>query len=195
MGKIIEKSKGGGGRGQKASSTIVQSPLLPPSSAAPLSYILRLKFFFMLSVSDLCLSSNTINLRPSGSPAPLTLLPGWSSLFLSWIASSYLHYREMIRACKVNFDVSDSFLFLLPPISVLPTVYMHLLFMFQSLWGIPSFLVAFCAYLLETGEKAGDNFRVFSYHKLKVATDGFHPSNKIGEGGCGSVYKVGININ
>lgn len=34
------------------------------------------------------------------------------------------------------------------------------------------------------------NFRVFSYNELKYATTNFHLSNKIGEGGFGSVYKV-----
>ncbi|KAK7245138.1 hypothetical protein RIF29_39973 [Crotalaria pallida] len=38
----------------------------------------------------------------------------------------------------------------------------------------------------------GDNdgsFRVYSYSELKSATRGFHPSEKVGEGGFGSVYK------
>lgn len=34
-----------------------------------------------------------------------------------------------------------------------------------------------------------ENFRVFSSNELKSATGGFHSSNKIGEGGFGSVYK------
>ncbi|KAI6698127.1 hypothetical protein NL676_018246 [Syzygium grande] len=33
------------------------------------------------------------------------------------------------------------------------------------------------------------SFRVFSYKEMKAATMGFHPSNKIGEGGFGSVFK------
>ncbi|XP_059428262.1 putative serine/threonine-protein kinase [Corylus avellana] len=33
------------------------------------------------------------------------------------------------------------------------------------------------------------NFRVFTYNELKSATSGFHPTNKIGEGGFGTVYK------
>ncbi|XVF75536.1 hypothetical protein PTKIN_Ptkin13bG0195300 [Pterospermum kingtungense] len=32
-------------------------------------------------------------------------------------------------------------------------------------------------------------FHAFLYDELKIATDGFRPSNKIGEGGFGSVYK------
>ncbi|XP_057475222.1 putative serine/threonine-protein kinase isoform X1 [Actinidia eriantha] len=40
------------------------------------------------------------------------------------------------------------------------------------------------------GDQLGaENFRVFSYNELKAASQGFHPSNKIGEGGFGSVYK------
>lgn len=31
---------------------------------------------------------------------------------------------------------------------------------------------------------------MFSYKEMKAATMGFHPSNKIGEGGFGSVFKV-----
>lgn len=41
----------------------------------------------------------------------------------------------------------------------------------------------------ETGGNTSENFQVFSYKELKIATDSFHPSNKIGEGGFGSVYK------
>ncbi|XP_019432268.1 PREDICTED: probable LRR receptor-like serine/threonine-protein kinase At1g07650 isoform X2 [Lupinus angustifolius] len=33
------------------------------------------------------------------------------------------------------------------------------------------------------------NFRVFTYKELKSATDNFHASGKVGEGGFGSVYK------
>ncbi|KAA8518757.1 hypothetical protein F0562_016469 [Nyssa sinensis] len=39
------------------------------------------------------------------------------------------------------------------------------------------------------GEQTSQNFRVFSSNELKVATHGFRSSNKIGEGGFGSVYK------
>ncbi|TQD69518.1 hypothetical protein C1H46_044949 [Malus baccata] len=35
-----------------------------------------------------------------------------------------------------------------------------------------------------------ENFRIFSCKELKSATNGFHSSNKLGEGGFGSVYKV-----
>jgi hypothetical protein len=31
---------------------------------------------------------------------------------------------------------------------------------------------------------------LYSYNVLKVATKDFHPSNKLGEGGFGAVYKV-----
>ncbi|XP_062003769.1 putative serine/threonine-protein kinase isoform X2 [Rosa rugosa] len=34
-----------------------------------------------------------------------------------------------------------------------------------------------------------ENFRIFSCKELKSATNGFHASNKLGEGGFGSVYK------
>ncbi|KAG9134542.1 hypothetical protein Leryth_000892 [Lithospermum erythrorhizon] len=36
----------------------------------------------------------------------------------------------------------------------------------------------------------GDGFRVFTFNELKVATNGYRPSNKIGEGDSGSVYQV-----
>ncbi|XP_052172029.1 putative serine/threonine-protein kinase isoform X2 [Diospyros lotus] len=39
------------------------------------------------------------------------------------------------------------------------------------------------------GEEGTQDFRVFSYNELKVASHGFSPSTKIGEGGFGSVYK------
>ncbi|KAK4583279.1 hypothetical protein RGQ29_026175 [Quercus rubra] len=38
-------------------------------------------------------------------------------------------------------------------------------------------------------EQNPENFRVFSYNELRSATNGFHSSAKIGEGGFGSVYK------
>jgi len=34
------------------------------------------------------------------------------------------------------------------------------------------------------------NIRLFSYSELRSATDNFHPSNRIGRGGFGTVYKV-----
>ncbi|VVA12257.1 PREDICTED: putative serine/threonine- [Prunus dulcis] len=37
------------------------------------------------------------------------------------------------------------------------------------------------------------NVHAFTYKELKVATNDFHPSNKIGEGGFGSVYKGRLN--
>lgn len=39
------------------------------------------------------------------------------------------------------------------------------------------------------GEQNQENFRVYSYNELKSATNDFHTSNKVGEGGFGSVYK------
>ncbi|KAH0779522.1 hypothetical protein KY290_005949 [Solanum tuberosum] len=41
----------------------------------------------------------------------------------------------------------------------------------------------------ETGGKRVQKFSIFSYKELKVATHGFRASNRIGEGGFGSVYK------
>ncbi|XP_014495579.1 putative serine/threonine-protein kinase isoform X1 [Vigna radiata var. radiata] len=41
----------------------------------------------------------------------------------------------------------------------------------------------------EPGEDGDGNFRIFTYRELNSATRGFHPSEKIGEGGFGSVYK------
>lgn len=34
------------------------------------------------------------------------------------------------------------------------------------------------------------NINKLSYNELKIATDDFHPANKIGRGGFGIVYKV-----
>ncbi|KAK9920897.1 hypothetical protein M0R45_029435 [Rubus argutus] len=42
--------------------------------------------------------------------------------------------------------------------------------------------------LRQDGENE-ENFRIFSSKDLKSATNGFHSSNKLGEGGFGSVYK------
>lgn len=39
-------------------------------------------------------------------------------------------------------------------------------------------------------ELATNNVRLFSYNSLRSATEHFHPSNKIGGGGFGVVYKV-----
>ncbi|CAK9185137.1 unnamed protein product, partial [Ilex paraguariensis] len=41
----------------------------------------------------------------------------------------------------------------------------------------------------KTGGQTTKNFHVFSYKELKAATNGFRSSNKIGEGGFGTVYK------
>jgi hypothetical protein len=43
--------------------------------------------------------------------------------------------------------------------------------------------------ILELYRENEHNLRVFSYHELKEATDGFNRMLKIGEGGFGSVYK------
>ncbi|KAF3439363.1 hypothetical protein FNV43_RR17640 [Rhamnella rubrinervis] len=42
-------------------------------------------------------------------------------------------------------------------------------------------------------EQNQENFRVFSSNELKAATRGFHSSNKVGEGGFGSVFKDRLN--
>jgi hypothetical protein len=36
---------------------------------------------------------------------------------------------------------------------------------------------------------------LYTYNVLKVATKDFHPSNKLGEGGFGAVYKVNSYFN
>ncbi|CAH2054448.1 unnamed protein product [Thlaspi arvense] len=41
----------------------------------------------------------------------------------------------------------------------------------------------------EAEEICTDNVRVFSYNSLRSATDGFHPTNRIGGGGFGVVFK------
>jgi len=35
-----------------------------------------------------------------------------------------------------------------------------------------------------------ENIKLYSYKELRAVTDDFCPTNKIGEGGFGSVYKV-----
>ncbi|XP_027917007.1 putative serine/threonine-protein kinase isoform X2 [Vigna unguiculata] len=56
-----------------------------------------------------------------------------------------------------------------------------------------SFCTCFSASVKEQETKHGEendgNFRTFTYRELNSATRGFHPSEKIGEGGFGSVYK------
>ncbi|XP_027351929.1 putative serine/threonine-protein kinase isoform X2 [Abrus precatorius] len=42
----------------------------------------------------------------------------------------------------------------------------------------------------EPEEQKDQNFRIFTYRELDSATRGFHPSEKVGEGGFGSVYKL-----
>jgi hypothetical protein len=36
---------------------------------------------------------------------------------------------------------------------------------------------------------------LYAYNDLKVATKDFHPSNKLGEGGFGAIYKVNSYFN
>ncbi|PON69283.1 Serine/threonine protein kinase [Parasponia andersonii] len=38
-------------------------------------------------------------------------------------------------------------------------------------------------------EENQENFRLFTYNELRSATNGFHASNKVGEGGFGTVFK------
>jgi len=40
------------------------------------------------------------------------------------------------------------------------------------------------------GSSTANNIKLFSYSELKSGTDNFHPRNKIGRGGFGTVYKV-----
>ena len=40
---------------------------------------------------------------------------------------------------------------------------------------------------------ATDNVNLFSYNSLRSATRNFHPSNRIGGGGFGVVYKVSLH--
>ncbi|CAN6553288.1 unnamed protein product [Malus baccata var. baccata] len=45
-------------------------------------------------------------------------------------------------------------------------------------------------------ENVLENIKAFSYNELRSVTDNFHPSNKIGRGGFGTVYKgKGSTIN
>jgi len=44
--------------------------------------------------------------------------------------------------------------------------------------------------LQKPGEQSHGNLRLFSSNELEIATQNFSPSNKIGEGGFGCVYKV-----
>lgn len=38
------------------------------------------------------------------------------------------------------------------------------------------------------------NINIYAYKELRIATEGFSPANKIGQGGFGSVYKVNIGV-
>jgi hypothetical protein len=49
--------------------------------------------------------------------------------------------------------------------------------------------------MVNTGLQILQNVHAFSFDELKVATNGFRSSNKIGEGGFGSVYKVNTLFN
>jgi hypothetical protein len=66
----------------------------------------------------------------------------------------------------------------------------HLLVCLPNSFSFLSLLIVFSSYpsILEEGNE--ENFRVFTYNELKSATSCFHPTNKIGEGGFGTVYKV-----
>lgn len=44
-------------------------------------------------------------------------------------------------------------------------------------------------------EIATNNVRLFTYPSLRSATRLFHPSNRIGKGGFGVVYKVSFEVN
>lgn len=44
--------------------------------------------------------------------------------------------------------------------------------------------------MYETVLSTAQNFAVYSYNELRIATDNFSQSNKIGQGGFGSVFKV-----
>ena len=46
---------------------------------------------------------------------------------------------------------------------------------------------------LNDSEICTDNVRVFSYNSLRSATDNFHPTNRIGGGGFGVVFRVRNN--
>ncbi|TQD90589.1 hypothetical protein C1H46_023832 [Malus baccata] len=44
----------------------------------------------------------------------------------------------------------------------------------------------------DLNENVLENIKAFSYNELRSATDNFHPSNKIGRGGFGTVYKMSL---
>lgn len=58
------------------------------------------------------------------------------------------------------------------------------------------FVGIFIVFWTYPDEENQENFRVFNYDELKSITNGFHSSNKVGEGGFGIVYQVGgLNMN
>ena len=66
----------------------------------------------------------------------------------------------------------------------------HLLVCLPNSYSFLSLLIVFSSHPSIVEEGNEENFRVFTYNELKSATSGFHPTNKIGEGGFGTVYKV-----
>lgn len=92
----------------------------------------------------------------------------WSSHFLAQIASPPHLQRPLKKVCKVLLGFGCS-------------------------WFLLQFtvvLIAFWYFLYNPDGQNPENFRIFSCKELKSATNGFHSSNKLGEGGFGSVYKV-----
>lgn len=72
-----------------------------------------------------------------------------------------------------------------------PRMLMFYIFMFLLIWNHKVLLITvhLCAKITEF---LGMDTRpyTFSYAELKVGTDDFSPTNKLGEGGFGPVYKV-----
>lgn len=54
------------------------------------------------------------------------------------------------------------------------------------------YIICLCFLLFFPGHSLG-NIKAFSYKEIRTATDNFHPKNKIGRGGFGTVYKVSVN--
>lgn len=70
----------------------------------------------------------------------------------------------------------------------------------SNLLGIPYFVYLlliiqsnlFCLKIHSLCYSSGKNLKLFSYDELRAATKNFHASNKIGQGGFGTVCKVWI---